>query len=263
LYWAVATIPDSAWEVTDASRFEASIMERVFPALADLPEDHREAGFWRERLQQVVADMQRLQTYEPLTEQQRVSADMLTGLAIVGLSAASKKQLLEAGVAAERVERMSPAEAVVRASARSLREVQDDLAKWGYLPPEVSRERPGAMVSDGIEERQSQGQIVADFGIVMAGLLMPAINAVESAGLRTQQSVHRLATIEALRDHVARAGTLPESLEELVGLPAWPDPLAQTPFGYRKLSDTRAELSQKKSVQVDPNAKLILEFEIP
>jgi hypothetical protein len=263
LYWALATIPESAWEITPAVQFEASILDRVFPGLTQLPEDSADPAFWRRQVQEILSGLRGVQGGEDESEGSLAQTKLLAGFAIVGLAESSRNQLIAAGFDPDKVKGMTPAEAVVRATRRAMREVQDDLSKWAYLPRSLMDVRGEKLERSGdFQQRLADQQILADFATVLAGLLMPAVNAAERAGLRTQQQVYRLITIEAIRDHVARTGALPDSLDELEVLPAWPDPFTGEHFGYRKLSDSRAEMTKTPSYSNDPNTTVILQFDL-
>lgn len=105
----------------------------------------------------------------------------------------------------------------------------------------------------------SEGQF-NNLASTLAGMLLPAVTAAERAGRRTRQTIARLATVEAIRDHAARHGQLPQSLNELSQLPAWPDPFTQRPFGYERNSETRAVLRSEPAYRDDPNAVIVLKL---
>src|SRR6056297_3474468 len=131
LYWALASLPPSTSEVLESIQFEANIISRVFSSLDKLPPPGLPAEVWEERAISLFSDLQIVQAYDGAPNEARmVNARLLAGAAIVGLSDYSRRKLLEAGVDSGVVEAMSPAEAMVRATARSIRVIQDDFLKW-------------------------------------------------------------------------------------------------------------------------------------
>lgn len=262
LYWALATIPESTYEVRNAIEFESSFVSRVFPALTDLPRQSTDASDWRERLVSTIQGLSELNS-SPTSPKKDVSPSvrLFSGLAILGLAEHSRHQLIADNDDAETVEGMSPAEAVVRATAMSVERIEHNAVKWVLLPDSL-REKAMERSEDFIEQQFDSG-FPSDLASTMAGLLLPAAQAAESAEHRTARVIARLATVEAIRDYAATHEQLPESLEELTNLPAWPDPLSRKPFGYTRSSPTEARLTSTPSHPGDEKADVILRLVIP
>lgn len=260
LYWALASLPDSIWSMDTALQFEASIASRVFPELSRLPTDDVEPAVWRSRLTRAVADMQSLGG--PGVGTGDAEARMIAGAMVVALTEPSRAQLIASGMEAERVAAMSPSEAIVRATAGEINRIQDDFAKWLLLPDSIRMQytdRSEATIQSNSRPTAGVGNLAG----MAAGLLMPAITAANNAGLRTRQTIARLATIEAIRDYAATHGQLPETLDQLTNLPAWPDPFTQQPFEYQRENVRRAKLISEPAYSSDTNATTVLEFASP
>ncbi|WP_372721327.1 hypothetical protein [Novipirellula sp.] len=257
VYWALATLPDSIAEMDEALKFEVSITSRVFPGLSDLPADDVEPAVWRSRLTQAVKDMQSLGGSE--FGNGDVSARLIAGALMIALTEPSRAELIASGMDKEDVQAMSPSEAVVRATAQQITRIQDDFAKWMFLPGPIRMtyiDRSEA----SLESNTRAGTATINLAAMATGMLMPAIKAANQAGLRTRQTIARLATIEAIRNYASAHGEFPKSLEELTHLPAWPDPLTQQAFGYERETATRAKLISEPAYSSDPNATILLEL---
>jgi type II secretory pathway pseudopilin PulG len=97
------------------------------------------------------------------------------------------------------------------------------------------------------------GGIPDSLGKLLAGLILPAVQAADAAAQRSQRQHAFLVTVEALRAYAAEHnGQLPKSLDDLRPLPAWSDPTTSKPFSYRRTDPTQAVLITEKSLGV-PN----------
>jgi hypothetical protein len=262
LYWALATIPNSSTEVMDALLFESNVVTTVFPTLGQLPDDALSDEAWEQRLVQVVEDLDRVVDATSMDTPASYSSSRLkAGLAILTFAESSRRALIDAGVPAEQVSRMSAAEAVLRATRQSVANLQQEFSKWAYLPDSIRR--PYLKRSDAVfsPDQRSDGSL-ADTGSILAGLLLPAVNAADASSYATKQHIARLVTIEAIRDFVAKNQKVPTSLDDLQDLPAWPDPIRGGPFGYTKIDQTMAELSWAPRHDGDTATSLILQFDI-
>lgn len=262
LYWALASLPPSTSEVLESIQFEASIVSRVFSSLDNLPPPGLSAEIWEERAIQLFLELQNVQgSGSPPDEGRMITARLLAGAAIVGLSDYSRGKLLEEGMDSGTVEKMSPAEAMVRATARSVRIIQDDFMKWSFLPGSL-RDEYWEMAENGLEARRGKEQLIGDIATVLVGLLLPAMQAADAAGTRAEQTIARLITIEAIRDYVAKNGEVPRSLDGLKDLPAWPDPYTGEPFGYERIDDQSAKLIRTERWSGDTETVVILKFDV-
>lgn len=150
---------------------------------------------------------------------------------------------------------MSPSEAVMRGTWERVRRIQDDFAKWALLPRTASED----YWREGEESLQMNGS-VSEPATILLNLLMPAMQAAQSAGTRTEQSVAFLATIEAIRMHAAEHGQLPASLENLQPVPALRDPATGAMFTYERTSETEARLERAFASPGQPDTVVRLEL---
>lgn len=127
---------------------------------------------------------------------------------------------------------------------------RDSIFKWMLLPVQERR-----VYEDRVDARmQALGGAFPDSpGKVLAGLILPAVQAADAAAQRSQRQHAFLVTLEALRAYAAENnGELPESLDNLYPLPAWSDPTTGKPFTYRRTDPQHAVLITEKSIGV-PN----------
>ena len=111
LYWALASLPASLSEMTTAVQFEASILARVFPQLAQLPSEDVEPSVWQRRLASSLEEMIRY-SQSSNSEANATNAQLLAGLTLIVFDHPSRQQLIESGMDKDVVREMTAAEAV-------------------------------------------------------------------------------------------------------------------------------------------------------
>jgi hypothetical protein len=140
---------------------------------------------------------------------------------------------------------MTPSEAILRATRHDLLRARDEQLKWMLLPESLDHTPiPEMNLSYDPFEYRERDPIPFPAARILTGLLTPAVNAARDAGVRSQQNVAVLATVEALRMHAARHGQFPETLEQLDPVPAWSDPVTNQPFFYEQRSTREALLKR-------------------
>lgn len=268
LYWALASLPPSVWEIRRSLEYELNLNARVFPHLTDLPrESTLSDATWRDRLIESAKDFLTISA-EPVAgfpgssgddrspeEKLRVQAQLVAGALVLAFDASARNYLQKVGYSSDAAEAMPPSEAVLRATHERLLRLQGDYAKWGLLPPQVA-----VNVTSRAEEAFRANANFPDPAIVIVGLLMPAVEAAQSAAVRAEQSVAFLATIEALRMHAAEHGEFPESLQNLHAVPAFPDPATGEPFVYERITGTEVRLERKPAHPGQRDTALRLEL---
>ncbi len=256
LYWAIASIPESIMDMQDALEYESTILSRVFPSISNIPAEEIADSAWTDRIVQAASDFGKLNGSSTVpTPEMQIAA----GLLVIANADSSRRKLLSNEWNADRVAAMSPAEAVVRAGAISIRRIQDDFGKWARLPRAVRMqtiERLEAMMQS--EQFNNGDFLVEDIGRLLGSQLLPATAAALRAELRSEQTIARLATVEAIRDYAAIHGALPKSLQDVTHLPPWNDPVALGPFGYEFISDTEAVFTSVPATPSAPDSKVIL-----
>ena len=120
----------------------------------------------------------------------------------------------------------------------------EKVLKWSLLPLDLRLAR-----SDLIDESLSGLVGLLDSpATALTMMILPSVHALDSAIARTQRQHALLITLEALRAYAAEnSGALPESLEGLKPLPAWPDTSTGKPFDYQRTDLYHAVLHIQKS----------------
>lgn len=254
LYWALASLPPSIWEIQEALEYEANMTGRMFPSLSDLPDSGAAEAVWQQRLVEATRDYLALGSLKE-NQDHTIQARLLAGMVVLGFSETARIYLQQIGYTSEEVAAMSPSEAVMRGTWERVRRIQDDFAKWALLPRTASED----YWREGEESLQMNGS-VSEPATILLNLLMPAMQAAQSAGTRTEQSVAFLATIEAIRMHAAEHGQLPASLENLQPVPALRDPATGAMFTYERTSETEARLERAFASPGQPDTVVRLEL---
>ena len=269
LYWALATLPSDIGDVSGAMRYEMSVIERVLPELFNLPDPDSQlaeslpASVWQERLVRTIAEFQTLygvaDSGRSHSDREDTSARLTAAMALIALSDPSRKQLSEYGYDEQTVEEMSAAEAILRASAEQIERVVDQQLKWCFLPEPMRQrylQQSGEQLNQSLKKEAGFGSLASQ----LAAMIVPSLSGVQRASDDLSQSVAKLITVEAIRHHVARQGSLPESLDEMTELPAWQDPSAEGPFGYQKLTPNTARLSWQSQLPEARRGNIVLSF---
>ncbi|MFM7114189.1 MAG: hypothetical protein ACKO26_23895 [Planctomycetota bacterium] len=152
------------------------------------------------------------------------------------------------------VARMPVAQVVLIRQLDEYERARDELFKAALLPvPQavaVMREVDARLKAPAL----SQGP-----NALMRNLL-PAIDRVTLAHHRADRTIGALMVIEALRHHVAKAGKLPERLEE-TGLPLPVDPYTLKPFRYTRLKDAECTVEVVPPEGGKPNPADFIRYE--
>lgn len=249
LYWALASLPSSLWDLRSTLDGEAASMSRVvYPLLEPISAgiDEREAN---QRLIEVARAFAAAQgdpfegdPFEgvayaagPAAQQLdvTVASRLLAGLVVLAFADASLQELPELGYS--QIDDLSDSEATLRAIQLGFQRGRDNLFKWVSTPGGIGEEWLAEMnwVAGGPQFLRPAN--------IMLGQLIPALQASESAAMRVNSQHKQLLLREALRAYAAEnAGNLPASIESLQPLPAWPNPVSGEMFLYERLNEQTA-----------------------
>jgi len=233
LYWAIATLPQPLVNVRRALEFERGFPEQIFPFLKDAETVDRSPQEWQRVLQETVTEIGKLSSDMQLTNKGTPEWLQTAGLTLMLAKAypAAKKELVESGMNAERVEAMSVAQVVAIQTARRTRASYDDVYKVTLLPyPESVK--MAVRVDEHLKGRTASSVFFGTQGLPIAQMLMPATLQVKRAEIRGPRHFAALQNIEAIRMHAAAAGKLPASLQEITVVPVPPNPISREPFPY-------------------------------
>ncbi len=226
MYWALASLPRPLIEVSKSIEFELGSIHRVIPALAEAEHEPHDEAYWNTAWAEVVNNLEGL---GGLDEENKLLFSVIGAAGI----APAKSRLVQLGMKQADVEAMPALRALLLDASLEIRRMSDDLTKTTLLPYVVGAEL-------GKQEQQVFVKWLTDntfksAGAAIVGLLFPAVQAAEAAGIRQEFVVNRLMTIEALRLHAhEHDGVLPDGLEQLTPVPALPNPFTGNPFSYER-----------------------------
>ena len=146
----------------------------------------------------------------------------------------AKKVLSESGLSNETIEQMPVVQAVLTAALMQY-EIQRDIAFQGFLMtyPEAQTHYQRTRMP-GHDPLNGHPEILP-----LAEIMLPALDAVQTAITRQNRRIATLRIIEALRLHsTAHDGQLPASLDDVTDVPLPIDPVTEKPFEYRRDGDT-------------------------
>jgi hypothetical protein len=145
----------------------------------------------------------------------------------------AKQFLLAQGTPAEKVEAMPVMQVALLYMTHEYNRFFDDMAKWAGLPYGEARA--------GLRQTQKRLDelVKADrrIEVVLAGLLLPAVDKVNSASARTDRKLAALRCVEAIRLHAKAHGRLPEKLADVTAVPVPADPVTGRAFEYQAAGD--------------------------
>lgn len=233
VYWALASLTERNWDFRSGVYGELHNIERLAPALfGEISASDPEAVASRKLIEVVrsfLVESEILEADSP--EEEDVLVRLLTGTALLAFEPTCREDLTDRNTFPELddVESIAPSTAVLLSTGRQLKNLFQQIAKWCLLSDGSSNERMDvAMRRLGTMEGGVKPHKI------LAGLLLPAFQAAESASNRTANTVRRQMFIEALRAYAAEHGTLPESLED-TALPYPTQVPTHEPFGYERV----------------------------
>jgi hypothetical protein len=227
LYWSLTALPRPLIELRKGIEGELRSMEATIPMPKEVekgpmtPEDALAA------LDRLWAGIQRLAD-QP--EPQDVPEARMGLAAYITLQHPNaRKSLLAAGKTVAELDAMPPAQVVMLDALVRFRNLRDEHFVWFNAPY--------AEAIDGM--RKSEARIKAlkkepfDYLQSMLLLLLPAVDKVYGAQVRTERRLASLRTAEAVRLHAAKNdGKLPASLADVKVVPVPTDPVTSKPFEY-------------------------------
>ncbi len=234
LYWALASLPQPLISTARATSIEYNLLFLQVTTLLEVDETPRPAGYWQDMVHRMIPEIRVLDD----SPRELPSDAEMEHAAVVAMIAAAypgaKQYLVETcGLDPELVDSYPTTQTVLLAVRRYHERTRDELFKWNHLPlwqallmPEYQK-----LTTRLQAEHQQIGWITKP-----TELITPALNAVRISVARPQQTIGMLQTIEAIRDHAAQRGQLPQSLNDL-RYPARVDPFTGTAFTYENATD--------------------------
>lgn len=226
IYWALAEVPAPLVDCKSAVHLEMNILPRIFPPLADVETaEHSPAG-WSRILNEAVRVFTDLEGFGTPMLKDKSQLPLLTTAVSLAAYPAAKNRLHNAGSNPEELEKMAVGHVLLIDAVREFRQVAEAMEKLWYAPHADAVLRM-EQVSASLQRKE------ANFGKMLAGMLLPAVQAVRHAQDRQLWQKNALLVLEALRMHAAATGRLPHELSEIFVVPVPQNPLTGKPYVYR------------------------------
>jgi hypothetical protein len=233
LYWALSSLPRPFVDPRPALDGEDALNESFLPGLAEL----RKGPVSSERALEVAGKA--VQMMIAANGADTPFADLGARLGLVGyaqsVQAEARKELVARGWNVKEVDAMPAVQVAFLKSFETYRELADDHRKWFLLPHSQAID---GMTKASARTKKMRTDKPQEMLLQVFLLILPAVEKVHQAGMRTDRKVALLRTVEAIRVHAAVTGRLPTELSDIRKVPVPPDPLTDKPFGYSVDGDT-------------------------
>ncbi len=224
LYWAIAQLPNPLINLDQSLAYEREFLFEQVKALREVDDTPKPDGYWSEFIDRFADSIQGV----------GAPFDELKTLGKAGITIAIGSNVLKAreylvdieGMSSDKLDKLPNTQIFFLAMRRFYERYRDEEFKYSFLP--VHARQTSNVTSTGI------GKMITKYGLITlpTSLFLPAVQAAQSASLRTQQQLALWQTIESIRHHLAtHENKLPATLKELE-LPAPYDPLTNGPFEY-------------------------------
>jgi hypothetical protein len=229
LYWSLTALPRPLIDLRKGMEGELRSMEATIPIPKDVDKGPMTPDEARAALDRLWDGIQKLsETREPMG-----LPESRLGLAfyITLQHPSARRSLLAAGKTEAELDAMPPAQVVLLDVLVRFRNLRDEHFVWFDVPyPEAVQ---GMRKT---EERLKQLRRSAppfDYLQIMVSLLLPAVDRVYAAQVRTERRLSSLRTVEAVRLHAAKNdGRVPAKLADVTVVPVPADPVTGRPFNY-------------------------------
>jgi hypothetical protein len=240
LYWALASLPRPLIDIRRGIDNERSLPLALFPFLQDPESLTYSADQWR----RVIDERLSILSEFVAPGQQRL---LMAGIMTRAYPRA-KRELIESGYSAEKLNAMPAAQVVAIHESRELHKLYDEVFKWSYLPYQEA----GSAMDKAIARLRDQGLLepLRDKGesLPIGQALLPALADVRRAEVRLQTQLDGLRVLEAIRMYSAANGRLPARLSDIQQVPVPHHPVTGQMFYYES-TEAGALL------RIEPNAQ--------
>lgn len=237
LYWSVVNFPTPLIDITNAVDVERDSFLIIFPELTEATKDFGDQAFWDQKLIDVISRRDYLNSGQTIAPDDTPSTEvnwekMVIRTAIFSQVPRVKRELVEEmGYNQDAVAAMPGSRALLIYSRNNFERIRDDLlAPLGLPYYQASKFYAG---HNNLPSRP----IVAGDPLGIANVILPAVQQVDRAEVRSECWVDMLQVTEAIRDYAATHGSLPESLDQIEALPIPMNPYTNQPFLYTRQKD--------------------------
>ena len=231
LYWALAALPQPMIDFRPAMRTEIELPEKLLPMLKDAETAERTPEEWQKLLRAAYQDLTLLGASAPSGND--FIDSLATAAALAKTYPVAKADLIAAGYDAQKLEKMPIAQVAAIQSARVIRYSYHEVFKCMLLPYPESAVRLKETNDRLMREGYLRPGVDQKDPLMLTGLLLPAVSAVNVASIRSARDLAAIQVLEAIRMHQAASdGKLPRTLDEIKVVPVPKNPATGEPFPY-------------------------------
>jgi hypothetical protein len=243
LFWALTDLPTPLVDTSPAMRSELTTLYRSFPSLREVLRSSDKGALSEEETNHIVAELTKqwgAYNGQDVPDWQR---KIVAASLVLKTYPDAKKYLKAHGRTDEQVEAMPAAQVVLLYFVEQYDEVKDDVLKWMNVSPWEARV--------GLNEEAKKIRAIGPNGNPIIGLLLPAVEKVYEARVRSERTAGYMRCAEALRYYaMTHDGKPPEKLTD-VALPLPVDPY--TGEGFGKFYSLQADGTAVFEVPPPPN----------
>ncbi len=237
LYWALTDLPRPYISLRKQFQAERAFFDSLFPELRAMARDLEARPLSLRELNDMITKF---------SEAQRAMGGTGTGLtpwaeriALAVMAAKTypqaRKTLIKQGRPAALVDAMPVLQVAMLYETQNYDRYYDDMVKWWGLPYVDARKG----TRDTRDRLMKEIDQTASMGLILAKLLIPAVNKVMETSYFLDRKISGLRCIEAIRLYAAaHDGKLPRSLNDIKEAPVPKDPVLDQPFQYRLKGNT-------------------------
>lgn len=253
LYWSLVNFPSPVIDIRNAVDVERDGFLIMFPELLEAEQAIGDQVYWDQKLTEVITRTRQLVSASNIGAPHGVKEweALAYRTAVFSQVPRVKQELVEKmGFDQEEVNAMPGSRAILLYSLNNYKRLRDEfLAPLGLPFYQAVNFYP--------DDDRLSSNITSGDPIALASLLLPSSVQVQRASVRDQSWVDMLRATEAIRDHAAKHGSLPETLDQVDGLPIPMNPFTNEPFIY-----TRDENNPSQATLEETQSHLPHRFEI-
>ena len=254
LYWALSELPRPMIDFRGAMRLECRIGLRIFPQMNTAEKSEHTAEEWSRIVQYMPRAAFELQNLENMELPHGI--DFIPAAAGIMSYTPAKERLIESGMDAEKVENMPVGQVLLIDAKREYQRIADAVETVSYFPYSEAIEK-SRQIENMLQTEEADA--FSSFGRLIACMILPAVQQVANAHIRTERDIDAMRVIEALRMHAAEAGSFPKSLDEITAVLVPKNPATGKPFEYRLDGETAIlELPRSDGITYSKRYKISL-----
>lgn len=257
LYWALTSLPRPMHDMRKPLEGEIRMIDGTLPFLKDVDKGPMTV----EQVQRALDQWG--MSFQSLTDGQDSDhfRSRLMMAAFVSMQyPQARKALQHSGKSEAEVNAMPAGQVVLLVSLLQFRSLRDEMFVWFNVP--YVEAGPGLRRAEAKMRRMKEEETGDIFGRMLL-MLLPAVQKVHFASVRTERRIAIQRVIEALRMHAAEHdGKLPGKLAELASVPLPVDPVTGKSFEYELISDAKALLTAPTPLGQMPNSSNTFKYEL-